>query len=85
MKFKFPHSLLRGAFPQKVSKNPKILHSQQPAQNSKIPCMELTILYRLRFQPKLGHVVNHCQCNKIGPNLPKIAKISKKSAQRQLA
>jgi hypothetical protein len=27
----------------------------------------------LRFQPKLGHVVSHCQCIKIYPKLPKTA------------
>jgi hypothetical protein len=30
----------------------------------------------IRFQPKLGHDVSHCQCSRIYPNLPK-------SAQRQ--
>jgi hypothetical protein len=25
----------------------------------------------LRFQPKLGHAVSHCQCSKICPKLPK--------------
>jgi hypothetical protein len=29
----------------------------------------------LRFQPKLGHAVSHCQCSKICPKLPKTAKI----------
>jgi hypothetical protein len=29
----------------------------------------------LRFQPKLGHAVSHCQCSRICPNLPKTAKI----------
>jgi hypothetical protein len=32
----------------------------------------------LRFQPKLGHAVSHCQCSKICPTLPKIAKICPK-------
>jgi hypothetical protein len=34
----------------------------------------------LRFQVKFGHVVNHCQCSKIFPKLPKTAK---DLAQRQ--
>jgi hypothetical protein len=29
----------------------------------------------LRFHPKFGHTVTHCQCNRICPNLPTIAKI----------
>jgi hypothetical protein len=33
----------------------------------------------LRFQPKLGHVVSHCQCSIIYPNLSKTAKICPKT------
>jgi hypothetical protein len=29
----------------------------------------------LRFEPKFGHAVSHCQCSKICPKLPKTAKI----------
>jgi hypothetical protein len=27
----------------------------------------------LRFKPKFGHALSHCQCSKICPKLPKIA------------
>jgi hypothetical protein len=33
----------------------------------------------LRFQPKLGHAVSHCQYSKIYPKLPKFAKICPKT------
>jgi hypothetical protein len=33
----------------------------------------------LRFQPKLGHAVIHCQCSRICLNLPKLAKICPKT------
>jgi hypothetical protein len=36
------------------------------------------IMRFLRFQPKFGHAVSHCQCSRICPNLPKTAKICPK-------
>jgi hypothetical protein len=33
----------------------------------------------LRFQPKFGHAVSHCQCSKICPKLPKFIKICPKT------